>query len=90
MWDKLTARGTSLDHDATSHALSPGLPSTRRVTETNSVLKTFYRRIKKRLHLVILENSLCKRSFFFCFLYSMDFCLSRSSPSTFILFMLCR
>ncbi len=38
-------------------ALSPGLPTTRRVTKTNSVLKTFYARVKKRLHLVILENS---------------------------------
>jgi hypothetical protein len=38
-------------------ALSPSLPTTRRVTKTNSVLKTFYARIKKRLHLVILENS---------------------------------
>jgi hypothetical protein len=38
-------------------ALSPGLPATRRVTKTNSVLKTFYARIRKRLHLVILENN---------------------------------
>jgi hypothetical protein len=38
-------------------ALSPGLPITRRVIKTNSVLKTFYARIKKRLHLVILENN---------------------------------
>jgi hypothetical protein len=40
-------------------ALSPALPATRRVTKTNSVLKTFYTRIKKRLHLVILENNQC-------------------------------
>ena len=40
-------------------ALSPGLPATRRVTKTNSVLKTFYARIRKRLHLVILENNQC-------------------------------
>ncbi|CAF1088574.1 unnamed protein product [Rotaria sordida] len=38
-------------------ALSPSLPTTRRVLKTNAVLKTFYARIKKRLHLVILENS---------------------------------
>ena len=37
-------------------AMSPGLPITRRVTKTNSVLKTFYARIRKRLHLIILEN----------------------------------
>jgi hypothetical protein len=48
-------------------ALSPGLPSTRQVTKTNSVLKTFYARIKKRLHLVKLENSLCKIAFFSLF-----------------------
>ncbi len=38
-------------------ALSPGLPTSRRVTKTNSVLRTFYARIRKRLHLVILENN---------------------------------
>ncbi|CAF4961095.1 unnamed protein product, partial [Rotaria sp. Silwood1] len=38
-------------------ALSPSLPTTRRVMKTNAVLKTFYARIRKRLHLVILENS---------------------------------
>ncbi|CAF3428145.1 unnamed protein product [Rotaria socialis] len=38
-------------------ALSPNLPTTRRVTKTNAVLKTFYARIRKRFHLVILENS---------------------------------
>ena len=38
-------------------ALSPGLPSNRRVMKTNSVLKTFYARIRKRLHLVILDNN---------------------------------
>jgi hypothetical protein len=47
-------------------ALSPGLPATRRVTKTNSVLKTFYARIKKRLHLVILENNLRKNFQFSC------------------------
>jgi hypothetical protein len=45
-------------------ALSPGLPTTRRVTKTNSVLKTFYARIRKRLHLVILENNQRKNSSF--------------------------
>jgi hypothetical protein len=49
-------------------ALSPGLPATRRVTKTNSVLKTFYARIRKRLHLVILENS--QRKNFLLFLLS--------------------
>ncbi|UJR29306.1 hypothetical protein I4U23_010520 [Adineta vaga] len=37
-------------------ALSPGSPNNRRTTKTNSVLKTFYARIQRRLHLVILEN----------------------------------
>ncbi|CAF1139632.1 unnamed protein product [Adineta steineri] len=37
-------------------ALSPGLPTNRRVTKTSSVLRTFYGRIRKRLHLIILEN----------------------------------
>ncbi|CAF0879568.1 unnamed protein product, partial [Didymodactylos carnosus] len=37
-------------------ALSPGLPSSRRVTKTNSVLKSFYARIKKRLHIIIFED----------------------------------
>ncbi|CAF1514427.1 unnamed protein product, partial [Adineta ricciae] len=37
-------------------ALSPSLPSNRRTTKTNSVLKTFFARIRRRLHLVILEN----------------------------------
>lgn len=37
-------------------SLSPGLPTTRRVNKTNSVLKTFFSRVKKRLHLVILDD----------------------------------
>lgn len=45
-------------------AMSPGLPITRRVNKTNSVLKTFYSRIRKRLHLVILENQQRKSQFF--------------------------
>lgn len=49
-------------------ALSPGLPATRRVTKTNSVLKTFYSRIKKRLHLVILENNQRKK-YLLCFFF---------------------
>lgn len=50
-------------------ALSPGLPTTRRVTKTNSVLKTFYARIKKRLHLVILDNSQRNNLYHFFFKY---------------------
>jgi hypothetical protein len=46
-------------------ALSPGLPSSRRVTKTNSVLRQFYARIRKRLHLVILENNQRKTLDFF-------------------------
>ena len=47
-------------------ALSPGLSTSRRVMKTNAVLKTFYARIRKRLHLVTLENN--KRKNFTSFL----------------------
>jgi hypothetical protein len=48
-------------------ALSPDLPTSRRVTKTSSVLKTFYARIRKRLHLVILENNQRKSLNYFIF-----------------------
>jgi hypothetical protein len=51
-------------------ALSPGLSSSRRVTKTSSVLRTFYARIRKRLHLVILENNQRKKNFDFFVLFS--------------------
>ena len=37
--------------------LSPGLPTDRHVSKTNSVLNSFFATIRKRIHLVILENS---------------------------------
>lgn len=68
-------------------ALSPSLPTTRRVTKTNSVLKTFYARIRKRLHLVILENSQCNHFFKkYSSLYLFNY---RSSTYRFIIFVLC-
>ena len=38
-------------------ALSPGLPTDRHVSKSNSVLTSFFATIRKRIHLVILENS---------------------------------
>jgi len=70
-------------------ALSPGLPATRRVTKTNSVLKTFYARIRKRLHLVILENNQGKNQNSSLSLFYRPFFFYRTSTCGFIIFMLC-
>ena len=70
-------------------ALSPGLPTNRRVNKSNAVLKTFYARIKKRLHLVILENSQCQK-FFRIDLFIDQFHLFRSSTFGIVFVMFCR
>lgn len=72
-------------------ALSPSLPTTRRVIKTNAVLKTFYARVRKRLHLVILENSQRKKKgyFFFFHFFNKLYSMFRTSTFGIIIFMLC-